>query len=239
MTNPGELCIVQTIAREGPGLILPLATERGWRVSLTRLWSADALPQPAPGRAFLLLGGPASANDSHGPIPELLKLCTALLQQQQPVMGICLGLQLLAKAAGSTIGPARQREVGWLDPDGAPWQLSNSSKALGHPLFRGLPERLPVFQLHGEMVLDADRFPVLATSRWCRPQVLALGAAAYGIQGHLEVEAAMVRQWFAEDAELLHLQDQVSLTDGLLPEVQRSGRRFFGNWLALAAQQLA
>ena len=79
-----------------------------------------------------------------------------------------------------------------------------------------------------------------ATSRWCRPLVLALVIAAYyGIQGHLEVEAAMVRQWFAEDAELLHVQDQASLTDGLLPDVQRSGRRFFGNWLDLAARQLA
>ena len=238
MTMPGELCIIQTIPREGPGVIRPMAEQRGWRVSLTRLWTADALPQPGSGQAFLLLGGPASANDCHGRIPELLDLSGALLKQQRPVMGICLGLQLLAKAAGSTIGPADRKELGWLDPSGVPWQLVCTREASGHPLFQGLPDRLPVFQLHGETVLQADPCAVLATSPWCRHQILALGVAAYGIQGHLEGELAMIKQWFTEDPDLASIRSQQPLTDGLLPEVQHCGQRFFGNWLDLAARQL-
>ena len=239
MSGNPKLCIVQTIPREGPGLIGPLAVERGWQLQVTRLWTDQPLPRPQGGAAFLLLGGPASANDRHGPIPQLIRLCQALLAQRIPVMGICLGLQVLAKAKGCVVQPARQRELGWLDPQGQPWALRQTPAGLDHPLLQGLPDPLAVFQLHGEEVAPEPSIETLASSPLCHNQIAALGPAAYGVQGHMELDRSMAERWFAEDEDLRPLARQARFNGAGLERLTPVGRTFYGNWLTLAAQQLA
>ena len=236
--NP-QLCIVQTIAREGPGLIGPLALERGWQLQLTQLWTGQPLPRPQQGQAFLLLGGPASANDCHGRIPELVHLCQHLLEQQTPVMGICLGLQVLAKAKGCVIRAARQRELGWLDLQGRPWTLHQTPAGRNHPLLRGLPDPLPVFQLHGEEVAPERSVETMASSPLCHNQIAALGPAAYGVQGHMELDQGMVERWFAEDDNLRPIAHQAQFNGSGLETLMPMGRMLYGNWLTLAAERLA
>ena len=236
--NP-KLCIVQTIPREGPGLIRGLATERGWQLELTQLWSEQPLPQLQQGQAFLLLGGPASANDPHGRIPELVRLCQQLLEHQVPVMGICLGLQVLAKAKGCVIRAARQQEVGWLDCHGQPWILHQTAAGRRHPLMRGLPDSLAVFQLHGEEVAPGPSIETMASSPICQNQIAALGPAAYGVQGHMELDEDMAKCWFAEDDDLRSIAQQAQFNRAGLETLMPIGRTFYGNWLTLAAKQLA
>lgn len=237
--NNPQLCIVQTIEREGPGLIGPLAMERGWQLQVTQLWNNQPLPQPQRGQAFLLLGGPASANSRHGRIPELARLCRYLLEQQIPVMGICLGLQVLAKAKGGVIRAARQRELGWRDPHGQPWTLRQTSAGRHHPLLRGLPDPLPVFQLHGEEVAPERSIETMASSLLCHNQIVALGPAAYGVQGHMELDQGMVERWFAEDDDLRTIAHQAQFNGTGLETLAPIGRMFYGNWLTLAAERLA
>ncbi|OOV30108.1 hypothetical protein BV61_05685 [Candidatus Synechococcus spongiarum LMB bulk15M] len=233
-----QLCIVQTIPREGSGLIGPLATERGWQLEVTQLWTDQPLPRPQPGQAFLLLGGPASANDRHGRIPQLVRLCQHLLERHIPVMGICLGLQVLAKAKGCVIRAARQRELGWLDPQGQPWTLHQTPAGRNHPLLHGLPDPLPVFQLHGEEVVPERSIETMASSPLCHNQIAALGPAAYGVQGHMELDQDMVERWFAEDDDLRTVAQQVRFNGAGLETLMPLGRMFYGNWLTLAAEQL-
>ena len=239
MSGTPRLCVVQTILREGPGLIQPLAMKRGWELHVTRLWTDQPLPTPQQGQAFLLLGGPASANDHHGRIPELVRLCQHLLAQQIPVMGICLGLQVLAKARGCVIRAAQERELGWLDPQGRPWTLHQTPAGRNHPLLRGLPDPLPVFQLHGEEVAPEPSVETMAISPLCHNQIAALGPAAYGVQGHMELDQTMVERWFAEDDDLVPIAQQARFNGTGLESLMPIGRRFYGNWLALAAEQLA
>ncbi|KKZ13444.1 MAG: hypothetical protein TE42_00215 [Candidatus Synechococcus spongiarum SP3] len=239
MPRTPQLCIVQTIPREGPGLIGALAMERGWQLQLTQLWTDQPLPQPQQGQAFLLLGGSASANDDDGRIPELVRLCQYLLDQRIPVMGICLGLQVLAKAKGCVIRAARQRELGWLDPQGQPWTLHQTPAGRNHPLLRGLPDPLPVFQLHGEEVVPESSVETMASSSLCHNQIAALGSAAYGVQGHMELDRDMADRWFVEDDDLRSIAHQAQLNKAGLEALVPVGRVLYGNWLTLASWQLA
>jgi len=236
--KPPRLCIVQTIEREGPGLIAPLAMEGGWQLQLTQLWSDQPLPAPQHGQAFLLLGGPASANDRHGRIPELVRLCQYLLEHHIPVMGICLGLQVLAKAKGCVIRTAQQRELGWLDPHGQPWTLQQTPAGRNHRLLHGLPDPLPVFQLHGEEVMPDRSVETMASSPLCHNQIAALSPAAYGVQGHMELDQSMAERWFVEDEDLRTIAQQAQFNGTGLETLMPIGRMFYGNWLALAAEQL-
>ncbi|MXW40669.1 MAG: type 1 glutamine amidotransferase [Synechococcus sp. SB0668_bin_15] len=239
MPRTPQLCIVQTIAREGPGLIGAMAMERGWQLQLTQLWTHQPLPTPQQGQAFLLLGGPASANDCHGRIPELIRLSQHLLEQRIPVMGICLGLQVLAKAKGCVVRAARQRELGWLDPHGQPWTLHQTPAGRHHPLLHGVPDPLPVFQLHGEEVVPDRSVETMASSPLCHNQIAALGPAAYGVQGHMELDPSMAERWFAEDDDLRPIAHQARFNQVGLEALMPVGRTLYGNWLTLAAQQLA
>ena len=239
MPNSLRLCIVQTIEREGPGLIGAVAMERGWQLQLTRLWTDEPLPKPQQGQAVLLLGGPASANDRHGRILELVDFCQHLLASQTPVMGICLGLQVLAKAKGCVIRAARQRELGWLDPQGQPWTVHQTHAGRNHSLLRDVPDPLAVFQLHGEEVVEDPLVETMASSPLCHNQIVALSPAAYGVQCHMEVDHDLVKRWFAEDEDLATVAHQGQLNRSGLEALMPIGRVFYGNWLTLAAQQLA
>ncbi|TGG90468.1 MAG: type 1 glutamine amidotransferase [Aphanocapsa feldmannii 277cV] len=233
------LRIVQTIEREGPGLLAPLALRRGWQVRTCRLWLAEPLPPLRPGDAVLLLGGPASANDgpanANSRIPELLDFSRGLLARQLPVLGICLGLQLLVKAGGGSVVPAALRELGWFDPLGQPWWLDVTAQGRHHPLLAGLPDPFALFQLHGEAVRPTSTMAVLAEGRWCRPQIVQVGPQAFGIQGHVELNGPSHLRWFREDPDLWALADrQLRPGAAALARLQPLGERLLDNWLDLA-----
>jgi GMP synthase (glutamine-hydrolysing) len=199
--------ILQHMEREGPGVIADLCVERGLTVEVHRLDAGDRVPSAlAAGDLLVVMGGAMNVGDAGDPrypflAPELALLAD-VLARQAPVLGVCLGAQLLAHAAGSAVYPNRHhapdgsarlaREVGFGEVrllDGA-----------DEPALAGLPARLPVLHWHGE-TFDLPKGAVrLAESELCRNQAFRLGARAFGLQFHVEVDAATVRRWATEDA---------------------------------------
>ncbi|HEY4621495.1 MAG TPA: type 1 glutamine amidotransferase [Gaiellaceae bacterium] len=115
-----------------------------------------------------------------------------VLAAEVPVIGVCLGAQMLARAAGASVQPARKSEIGWLD-------VSLTPAGRADPVLGVLPSRATVFQWHHYTFALPDGGEALADSEVCLQAFRLDGQPAWGIQFHAEVTNAMVSAWVEED----------------------------------------
>jgi GMP synthase-like glutamine amidotransferase len=144
--------------------------------------------------AVIVLGGAMHPDeeDRHGWLRPELAYLAGLIESGTPTLGVCLGSQLLARAAGASVFRSSEPEVGWL-----PVELTEA--AAGDPVAASLPERFDAFQWHHythELPVGAVE---LARSRVCL-QAFRLGRA-WGVQFHPEVRAEQLESWLAEDPD--------------------------------------
>jgi GMP synthase-like glutamine amidotransferase len=142
--------------------------------------------------ALIFLGGSMSVNDDLPFIHREVDHIRGAIIRAQPVLGICLGAQLIAKALGAPVYKNTVKEIGW-----AP--VTFTSNAQRDPLFAHLSSET-VFHWHGDTFDLPEGAELLASSARCRNQAFRLGDRVYGLQFHLEVTPAMIAQWCAEDA---------------------------------------
>jgi GMP synthase (glutamine-hydrolysing) len=139
---------------------------------------------------LVVLGGPMNVDETQR-YPFLQKevdWIRAAVDKELPTLGVCLGSQLLAKALGARVYPSGTKEIGW-------YQLDLTPAAADDPLFRGLQPRQTVFQWHGD-TFDLPHGAIhLASSPLCRHQAFRYGAAAWGLQFHVEMTAELVLDW--------------------------------------------
>ena len=222
--------IFQHLDIEPPALIAELLLEQGHRLSIIHLDQGEPLPQSINGiEGVIIMGGPQSANDTHLPyIRQELAWLQKAIADGLPMLGICLGAQLMAGAAGAEIGPSPARELGWypIYPAGA------------DPLFASLPaEGLAVFQWHGETFTLPAAATLVATHPDVPQQAFRLGKSQYGLQFHVEVTEQIIEDWIeAGDSERTHLgQEGIKMlrhqTPIHLPAMQAFCREMTLAWL--------
>jgi GMP synthase-like glutamine amidotransferase len=153
--------------------------------------SLEAEPAVDDAGALIFLGGSMSANDDLGYMRRELDHIKTAVQRNRPVLGICLGAQLIAKAMGASVYPNVVREVGW-----AP--VSFTGTAQSDVAFHGLHTEV-IFHWHGETFDLPKGAELLASSAACRHQAFRWSDRVYGLQFHLEVTPAMIAQWCHED----------------------------------------
>jgi GMP synthase-like glutamine amidotransferase len=141
--------------------------------------------------ALIFLGGSMSANDDLGYIGRELDHIKTAVQRSRPVLGICLGAQLIAKALGASVYPNVAREIGWA-------AVSFTGTAQSDVVFHGLQTEV-IFHWHDETFDIPKGAELLASSAACRHQAFRWGDRVYGLQFHLEVTPAMIAQWCHED----------------------------------------
>jgi GMP synthase (glutamine-hydrolysing) len=117
------------------------------------------------------------------------------LAEEVPVVGVCLGAQMLARAAGAHVGPAAEPEIGWFDV-----QLTPAGR--NDPVLGVLPPRVEAFQWHSYTFEVPNGGTELARSAIC-PQAFRAGPRAWGIQFHAEVTLPMLNAWIAADGNEL------------------------------------
>jgi GMP synthase-like glutamine amidotransferase len=180
----------------GAGVFADAVTDAGHELEF---WSPSDEPLPralslAEYGAVLAFGGGMhpDEDDRHPWLLTALGALRTCLSDGIPALGVCLGGQLLARAAGAPVGPAARPELGWL-----PVELTDAG--LSDPLFRGLPPRFDVFQWHSYAFgVPADA--VLLARSEVSPQALRIGDCAWALQWHPEVLGSSVLHWAAEYA---------------------------------------
>jgi GMP synthase (glutamine-hydrolysing) len=218
MNSSKEALIALNIAREQPGSVLDVLQDRGWKPTIINLEAGEVFPSPKKYGALIVMGGPPSAKDTTKETPwmphEITRIQEALAENV-PYLGVCLGMQALAYAAGGEIIKSPRKEVGFREaynPPGQFYSLRLTEEGKKDPLFRGLGETLPVFHLHGEAVhLTSAMKPeaqLLATADVVPNQVIKVGERAYGTQGHFELTPQLLENWLQVDPDLLALGTQ-------------------------------
>ena len=220
------MVVVQHEPYEGPGTLAPFLG--GFR--LVRTFAGD--PVPADADALVVLGGGMGAYEEDR-LPHLadeVRLLRRCLERGRPVLGICLGSQLLAKAAGAEVAKAPRPEIGFHEV-----RLSPESRT--DALFSSAPATFLAFHWHFDaFTLPGDAVP-LAASALAPLQAFRCGARAWGVQFHLEVDEDVFGAMMAGEPELVSAGvDPVVLRAQAareLPRLREIGRDVFARWAAL------
>lgn len=229
-----RLTVLQHVACEDPGNLAPLLAGRGFALDIHSVHTGDPVPQKALD-GLIILGGPQSVR-RRNPFPTQdaeVALIRKTFEEQKPILGVCLGAQLLAFAFGGEVFPGETgEEIGW-------GEVKQTTAAREDMLFRNLPSAFEAFHWHGDtFVLPKKAIHLAETPRYTH-QAFRLGENAYGLQFHLEVTADMVREWMQAYPKSLQKEGPASpaeLTRSLDEKVRRlkkTAEIFVEGWMRL------
>lgn len=171
--------VLQHIPFEGLGSIQAWLDRRRAKISWTCFFESDQLPEVSDLDFIIALGGPMSVNDeqSFPWLTEEKQFVAAAIKAGKPVLGICLGAQLIASSLGASVYPGAHKEIGWFDIES-----TTDSEQVFH-----FPKRSSVFHWHGETFDLPSGAIQLARSAVCENQAFQLGTNVIGLQFHLEM----------------------------------------------------
>jgi GMP synthase (glutamine-hydrolysing) len=186
---PKTVVALRHLAFEDLGLIEPFLLQRGWQVRYFDV-GVDDLSAKVICDADLLvvLGGPIGAEDDalYPFLAGEVQLISDRLANQKPILGICLGAQLMARALGASVRPMGQKEIGY-----SPIELTDS--ACKSPLAR--IGNQPVLHWHGDQFAMPHGVESFASTSACPHQAFMIGSHAMAWQFHLEIDATRIEQW--------------------------------------------
>lgn len=187
------VAIFRHAATEGPGYLADFLGARNIPWKLIRIDMGDALPVSAEAFSGLVfMGGPMSVNDNLPWIPPVLALIREAVEKDIPVLGHCLGGQLMSKALGGIVGRNPVKEIGWGEITVKPGVAAR--------MWFGETDRFLGFHWHGETFTLPEGATPLLSSAYCENQAFALGKHL-GFQCHIEMTADMVHAWCKGGAE--------------------------------------
>jgi len=202
--------VIQHVEMEGPGRIAELLAEREVSVRIVEVWRGMAVPKEvAEDEILVVMGGGMGVGDRDDPRYPFLNpeidLLRRALAEGRGILGVCLGSQLLAAAAGARVYPnvmrdeggreLRVREVGW-----GPVRLVGGA---GEAALAGLGAEQTVLHWHGDTYDLPPSAVRLASTDVCANQAFRIGARAFGLQFHVEADAALAKRWAVEDADFV------------------------------------
>jgi GMP synthase (glutamine-hydrolysing) len=226
--------VVEHLAEEGAGAFAEWLPAAGLDLDTHRV-HADGPPPTIllePYGALVVMGGSMGVLDADTTHPWLhddMALIRDAVARGVPVLGVCLGAQLLAAACGGTVAKAR------VGPELGLCRVHLTDSAERDPLLHGLPPILDVVQWHwDEVVALPPDSAHLAASAACPHQAFRVGESAWGIQFHPEARPSMVRRWAEQDAAGVTAagEDPSSIADAAVEAWERNVR----TWAPVAAR---
>jgi len=188
-----EVLVIQNAREEGLAALGELLYADGFKTK-TILAIEEKIPSLRP-PFIVIIGAPESANDDLPYLKEELKIIRNAVEEEIPVLGICLGSQLIAKAFGARVYQGNRKEIGFYQDI----QFDNLSES---KLFQGIKSPATVFHWHGDTFDLPSNAIRLAHSKDYENQALKIGSAV-GVQFNLEVDEATIRLWLEKSKEEL------------------------------------
>ena len=215
--------ILQHVEWEGPGLIADELAARGRGYRVYRQDRDDGLPDADHFVGLVVMGGPMGVNDGaqYPHLDQERELMRSAVARGVPVLGVCLGAQLLAAALGATVAPGEEAEVG----EG---EVTLTEEGQRDAVLGGAGEHLPVVHWHQDTFQLPSGAVLLASSGKFPHQAFRSGGTAYGLQFHCELNAGLTAAWRPR------LPAGIELRDAYLAQVASHGRRIIGKFLDLA-----
>lgn len=211
-----ETYIFQHVEFEGPGILVPLLKARGHNIHIVKLYAGDPIPHEDDIGFAILLGGPMSVLDeaSYPYFVREKELCKDMVQLGKPILGICLGGQMIASAFRAAILKSPEKEVGWFPIQ---WNACRGKHGTGITTINAL-------HWHGEMFMIPKEATKLASSEGCENQAFKLGSAI-AMQFHLEASPESV------ESMLKNCRDDYANTTGKFIQSEKEIRDFSAQYM--------
>lgn len=176
---------LQHVSFEGLGAIEPWLIDNDYSITTTRLYENQPLPEIGDINLLIIMGGPMSVNDEllHPWLAEEKEFIRKAINADIPILGICLGAQLIASALGAQIYRNPEKEIGWFSITGLPF-FGNTFQ---------FPDQIEAFHWHGETFDLPQKAIHLAKSKVCENQAFQIGRKIIGLQFHLETTQESAR----------------------------------------------
>lgn len=231
-----NILIIQHEPHENAGALDPLLSANGRKVTYCHAYKNDPIPleeELCVLDGVVILGGSMSANDQekYPFIKDELKMIPQLVKLKVPILGICLGSQLIAKALGSRVYKGSQKEIGW-------YPLTLSEAATKDNVFGSVGYQTFMFQWHGETFDLPSGAIRLASSPLYPNQAFRYTDRIYGLQFHCEMTDSLIRDWIQTgEKELteanISAEKILEETPRYLPGLRRFVHQLAEKWLLL------
>ena len=238
-----KFLVFQHVEHEHPGLIADWARERGVELQVIELWKPYKLPKLADVDALVIMGGPMGVYEGPDVFPskqDELKFIKEALNII-PIIGFCLGSQLLANALGANVHPnlkdgKKIKEIGY-------YTVDLTQEAQSDPIFKGFTSPVGVFQWHGDAFDMPQNAILLATSTDYHNQAFRYGKFAYAMTFHNEFTPEMVESQIEIDKKWIH--DGFNMNEEKLRQqahenkdrMERQCYQLFDNFLSLVPKK--
>ena len=225
---------LQHVPFEGLGSIRPWLLDAGYKITSTKLFELSEFPDIAAIDLLIIMGGPMSVNDdSEYPWLSVEKdFIRSAIGANKPVLGVCLGAQLIASTMGASVYQNHTKEIGWFPVEGAkkgPASLFN------------FPPSSRVFHWHGETFDLPSGATLLATSVGCKNQAFQIGRTVVGLQFHLETTPKSAKEIVSNCREELIPSQYVQSEKEILsvaPDIYNSINQLMANVLVFILREV-
>lgn len=210
-----RILVFQHVAYEILGTFHPLLKKAGFRIRYANFGRhPDLKVDMERYDGLIILGGPMGVYESktYPHLAEEIHAIRGAIETEKPVLGICLGAQLIAAALGAEVRPGTDKEIGWYD-------VALTADGKKDPVLGEIDETEKIFQWHRDVFEIPEGAACLAKSKACPNQAFRYGKKVYGFQFHLEVDEHMIERWLGIPE---HQQELLSLGGGELPEKIRA-----------------
>ncbi len=225
---------LQHVPFEGLGSIEIWLRTAGYEITDTHFYESPELPDVDQFDLLVVMGGPMSVNDEDK-YPWLAlekKFIREIIESGKPVLGICLGAQLIANAMGAKVYPNPMKEIGWF-----PVQAVSSNEGSAFCF----PPSAKVFHWHGETFALPPRATLIARSGGCENQAFQIGRSVIGLQFHLETTPESAREIVANCREELIPAQYVQTEEEILsvtPERHHAINKLMGEVLSFLQRSI-